>query len=127
MQFIVALLKKLPIASILAVVLGVIVGLFIGWQTKDFTNATPSYLRPDLQVDYLRMAIDSFRLNQNPDLAVQRWDNLGVGAKQAYEEIQRNPNGADPAVILAYGELITRVKNSNGKHNLKPQLLRSRD
>lgn len=121
MQFIVALLKKLPIASILAVVLGVIVGLFIGWQTKDFTNATPSYLRPDLQVDYLRMAIDSFRLNQNPDLAVQRWDNLGVGAKQAYEEIQRNPNGADPAVILAYGELITRVKNSNGNQPTQPE------
>jgi len=121
MQFIVALLKKLPIASILAVVIGVIVGLFVGWQTKDFTNATPSYLRPDLQVDYLRMAIDSFRLNQNPDLAVQRWDNLGPGAKQAYEEIQRNPNGTDPAVILAYGELITRVKNANGNQPTQPE------
>ena len=114
MQFIVALLKKLPIAPILMLAVGVIVGLLIGWQTKEFADATPSYLRADLQVDYLRMAIDSYRLNQDINLAVRRWDNLGLGARQAYDEVQRNPDGADPAVILAYGELITQVKGGNG-------------
>jgi hypothetical protein len=119
MQFVVALLKKLPIAPILALVVGVVVGLLMGWQTKEFSDATPSYLRADLQVDYLRMAIDSFRVNQNPNLAVQRWQNLGEGAQQAFAEIQKNPEGIDPSVISAYGELVTRVLSENG--NQPPQ------
>src|SRR5258708_16943653 len=114
MQFIVALLKKLPIAPILALVIGVIVGLLIGWQTKTFSDATPSYLRADLQVDYLRMAIDSYRINQDPNLAVRRWQDLGSGAQPAFTEIQKNPNGMDPAVVQAYGELVTSVLSANG-------------
>jgi hypothetical protein len=114
MQFIVALLKKLPIAPILMLVVGVIVGLLIGWQTKEFADATPSYLRADLQVDYLRMAIDSYRVNQDPNLAVRRWQALGPGAQPAFTEIQKNPNGIDPDVINAYGELVTRVLSANG-------------
>ena len=114
MQFVVALLKKLPIVPIFAVVIGVIVGLIIGWQTKTFTDATPSYLRADLQVDYLRMAIDSYRLNQNPDLAIRRWQNLGSGAQAAFTEIQKNPEGMDPAVIKAYGEFVSRVLSAGG-------------
>lgn len=114
MQFIVALLKKLPIAPIVMLVIGVIAGLLIGWQTKTFSDATPSYLRTDLQVDYLRMAIDSYRLNQDPNLAVRRWQNLGSGAQPAFAEIQKNPNGIEPAVITAYGELVRTVLSVNG-------------
>jgi hypothetical protein len=114
MQFIVALLKKLPIAPILTLVVGVVIGLLIGWQTKEFADATPSYLRADLQVDYLRMTIDSYRINQDPNLAVRRWQALGPGAQPAFTEIQKNPNGIDPAVISAYGELVTRILSANG-------------
>lgn len=114
MQFVVAILKKLPWVTIILVVAGLVIGLFVGWATKEFTNATPSYLRADLQEDYMRMAIDSYRLNQNPDLAVQRWQNLGVGAQSAYTAVQNNPGTADPAVIRAYGELVTKVLSANG-------------
>ena len=109
MQFIVALLKKLPLATIGAVFGSFVLGLVIGWFTVDFKDATPAYLRQDLQVDYLRMAIDSYRLNQNPDLAVQRWNNLGPGATAAFTEIQKDPRTADPAVVTAYGNLIQSV------------------
>ncbi len=109
MDFIVALLKKLPWVPTLTLVVGLVGGLLIGWQTKEFKDATPSYLRADLQEDYLRMAIDSFRLNSDPNLAVQRWRNLGPGAQQAYANIQANPGKADPNVVNAYGELITSV------------------
>jgi hypothetical protein len=114
MQFVVALGKKLPIAPIALFVVGILLGLLIGWVIApvEFINATPSYLRADLQEDYLRMAIDSYRLNPNPDLAVQRWQNLGVGAQQAFDNIQKNPQSADPAVIKSYGELITKVLSS---------------
>ncbi|WKZ38250.1 MAG: hypothetical protein QY332_09935 [Anaerolineales bacterium] len=114
MQFIVALLKKLPFAAILAVILGLVAGLLIGWQTKEFKDATPAYLRADLQEDYLRMAIDSFRVNSDPNLAVQRWVNLGSGAQQAYSNIQANPGSLDPNVIRIYGDVITGVLSTGG-------------
>ena len=107
MDFIVALLKKLPIIPIALGIGGVILGLLIGWVIApvQFVDATPSYLRADLQEDYLRMAIDSYRLNQSQDLAVQRWQNLGLGAQAAYTAIQANPGTQDPAVIKAYGDV----------------------
>jgi len=86
----------------------------IGWSTKEFKDATPYYLRADLQEDYLRMAIDSFRLNQNPNLAVQRWQGLGPFAQTAYAAIQNNPGDQDPAVVQAYGQLITDILSSGG-------------
>lgn len=116
MDFIVALLKKLPIIPIALGIGGVVLGLLIGWVIAPvkFVDATPSYLRADLQEDYLRMAIDSYRLNQSPDLAVQRWQNLGLGAQPAFTAVQANPGSQDPAVIKAYGDLITSVLSSGG-------------
>lgn len=114
MQFIVALFKKLPVLPIVLFLVGLLVGVFVGWGTKEFENATPYYLRPDLQEDYLRMTIDSFRVNQSPDLAVQRWNNLGSAAQQAYLNIQNNPGSQDPAVIKAYGDLVTQILSAGG-------------
>ncbi|MBL8101448.1 MAG: hypothetical protein JNM02_02855 [Anaerolineales bacterium] len=116
MQFIVALLKKLPILPIVMLIAGLLLGLLFGYVIAPvkFVDATPAYLRADLQEDYLRMAIDSFRLNSDPNLAVQRWQNLGVGAQQAYSNIQANPGTADPAVVKAYGDVITAVLSSGG-------------
>ena len=111
MQFIVALLKKLPILPIGLFIGGLAIGLLFGYVIApvEFVDATPAYLRADLQEDYLRMAIDSFRLNPDPNLAVQRWQNLGVGAQQAFANIQANPKTTDPASIKLYGEVITTV------------------
>lgn len=116
MQFVVAFLKKIPIQPIILFVVGLGLGLLIGWVIApvEFKDATPYYLRPDLQEDYLRMTIDSFRLNQNPNLAVQRWQGLGVAAQTAYTNIQNNPGDQDPAVIQAYGQLITDILSAGG-------------
>jgi hypothetical protein len=109
MQSVTALLKKLPLLPILAAVGGLIFGLMIGWSTAEFKDATPSYLRADLQEDYLRMAIDSYRTNGDQNLAVQRWMNLGPGAAAAFAAIQQNPKGIDPAIINNYDALIKNV------------------
>jgi hypothetical protein len=115
MQFVVAFLKKLPLLAIGMLIVGLVLGLVIGWVLApvEFINATPSYLRADLQEDYLRMAIDSFSRNPSPDLAVQRWNSLGVGAQQAYLNIQQNPGAQDPAVIKQFGDLITSILATN--------------
>jgi len=111
MDFIVAFIKKLPWVQIGLFVLGLVLGLLWAYQIDPvkFVDATPSYLRTDLQEDYLRMTIDSYRLNPDPDLAVRRWQGLGVGAQQAFDAVQKNPQKTDPAVIKNYGELITKV------------------
>jgi hypothetical protein len=111
MDFIVAFLKKLPWVQIGLFFIGLALGLTWAWwiaPTK-FIDATPSYLRYDLQKDYLRMAIDSYRLNPDPNLAVERWKGLGVGAQQAFTDIQNDPQKADPAIIQNYGELVKNV------------------
>jgi hypothetical protein len=114
MQFVVAFLKKLPWVQIGLFIIGLALGLTWAYviDPVDFVNATPSYLRADLQEDYLRMAIDSYRLNPDPALAVDRWKALGSGAQQAFTNIQANPKTADPVVIKNYGELITKVLSS---------------
>lgn len=115
MQFVVAFLKKLPLLPIGMLVIGLVFGLLIGWVIApvEFVDATPAYLRADLQEDYLRMAIDSFRVNNSPDLAVQRWNNLGIGAQQAYLNIQQNPGTQDPSVVKQFGDLITSILATN--------------
>lgn len=116
MQFIAALLKKLPILPIALFIGGLLLGLLIGWVVApvQFVDATPAYLRADLQEDYLRMTIDSFRLNSDPDLAVQRWQNLGPGAQPAYNNIQADPKDADPNVVKSFGDLVTSVLSAGG-------------
>ncbi|HCK66592.1 MAG TPA: hypothetical protein DHW49_10045 [Anaerolineae bacterium] len=116
MQFVVALLKKLPLVQIGLFVGGLLLGLIWAWEIDpvDFVDATPAYLRADLQEDYLRMAIDSYRLNPDPNLALQRWQNLGIGADQAYLKIQTTPGTQDPAVVKNFGDLIASILATTG-------------
>lgn len=106
-------LKKPLVLAVLALIIGLAVGVPLGWKTVTFADTTPAVLRPDLQEDYLRMAIDSFRVNRDPNLAVRRWDDLGPAAAPMFVEIQKNPGGIDPAVITAYGQVIQTVKGAN--------------
>jgi len=121
MDFVMAYLKKLPLLAIGLLVLGVILGLLIGWSTATFKDATPAHLRADLQEDYLRMAIDSYVVNQNQNLAVERWKGLGPGAQEAFNKVQQDPRGVNPAVVTAYGQLIATVLQTEGAQPVAPE------
>lgn len=112
LQVLAVYVKKPAIAATLGAIAGLVVGLLIGWVfwPVQWTNATPEVLRSDLQEDYLRMAIDSFRVNGNQDLAVQRWDNLGTSAAATYLSVQEDPQGLDPISISNYGQVITAAR-----------------
>lgn len=115
MQFVVAFLKKLPIMPIALFIVGVVLGLFIGWGTKEFKDATPFYLRPDLREDYMRMAIDSFSINKSPALAADRWLGLGGDpAQAAYAAVQGNPGYLPASVIQEFGQAVTNEINARG-------------
>jgi hypothetical protein len=109
------ILKKPLVVGLLGAVAGIAIGLVWGWiiQPVKFIDATPAVLRSDLQDDYLRMTIDSFRVNRDPNLAVTRWDNLGPAAAPSFVRIQQDPRGLDPAVIAAFGQVIQTVNGGN--------------
>jgi hypothetical protein len=111
MQFIVAFFKKLPWITIAILFVGIILGLLWGWGIApvEWTNIPPSQLGTTYQEEYMRMTIESFRLNSEPNLAVQRWQSLGSAAPQAYKMVRTDPRGIEPSVFESYGSLITSI------------------
>jgi hypothetical protein len=94
---------KNPLYSGLAgFVAGLIVGLpLLGWLIwpVQWTDASPQHLRSDLQVDYLRMTIDSYSRNGDESLVQKRWMDLGEAAKPALEALSANPGTTEPKDI----------------------------
>lgn len=112
LQVLAVYLKRPAVAVTIGVIVGLIIGLVFGWVVwpVQWTNATPEVLRADLQEDYVRMAVDSFRVNGNQALAVQRWDNLGAGASAAFFEVQQDPQGLDPVAITNFQQVIAAAR-----------------
>jgi len=114
------LLKNPRMTLIVGVVLGLLLGLIVGWGIwpVQWTDAAPDVLRADLQEDYMRMAIDSYRANKNlnpqaaTDLAINRWDNLGAAAGPTYGRVQANPNYLDQPSIQDFGVMIQSRKGA---------------
>ncbi len=101
-------LKNPRNAALFAGLIGLLFGLFWAWvvQPVEFVDATPSYLRPDLREDYLRMTIDSFMVNGDMNLALRRWDDLGPSAYEHLKAIVQNPGLEDPNAVLAFSQII---------------------
>jgi len=97
-----------PVMVGLAVVAGIAVGLFLGWVVfpVQWTDATPAMLRADVQVDYMRMVIDSYSVNRNADLAMQRYESLGAAGPVALAEVAANPGDVSDTSIQNFYALI---------------------
>ncbi|MBS3753872.1 MAG: hypothetical protein KGY46_10870, partial [Anaerolineales bacterium] len=76
-------LESPPIMAVVGLVFGILLGLLYGWviDPVEWEDTTVSQLRDDLKVEYLRMAIDSYALNQDAALAEQRYERLGEDAQ----------------------------------------------
>jgi hypothetical protein len=102
-------LNKPLVAGIAAFFLGLIIGLVVlGWWLfpVQWTDAAPSQLRADLKEDYLRMAIDSYTLNRNAELAFARYEALGEDAPEILDVIQANPGTQVPEALLAFRTVV---------------------
>ena len=82
-----------PIMAAVGLVVGIILGLLFGWVISPvkFIDGNIVQLRDDLKVEYLRMAIDSYALNQDAGLAETRYDQLGENASTILSDIEFNP------------------------------------
>src|SRR6185369_3688645 len=106
------LLKNMRVVLILGVVLGLLLGIIFAWGIwpAKAVNTTPEVMRQDLQVDYLRMTIDSYNRNGDPNMAMARWDSLGKAADATYNALLANPGNLNPTDIQNFANLVQSVK-----------------
>jgi hypothetical protein len=93
----------------LYVLAGIIFGWFVlGWGLfpVEWKDATPAYLRQDLKLDYLRMAVDSYGANGDSALANQRWVSLGNDATGLFQKIQDDPKAAKLQAITGFAKVV---------------------
>lgn len=89
-----ALLKNTRFVGLSMFLIGVLFGwLAIGWGVwpLEWTDASASDLRADLQEDYLRMAVDSFAVNGNITKALDRMEALGEDLQPIFATVEANP------------------------------------
>lgn len=104
---------KKPLWAALA---GFVVGLLIGlpilgwglWPVKWF-DAAPVHLRADLQRDYLKMAIDSYMISGDADLARTRYNELGENRATILDDLAANPGKMNPAQITGFKNVVTQL------------------
>jgi hypothetical protein len=100
--------KKLIIVGLAALLVGLVLGVFYAWVLNpvEWTDATPAYLRADLQQDYMRMVIDSYRVNGDAELAATRYALLEEDGPAALAAVSPT---IDPNVLAAFNQAIASV------------------
>jgi hypothetical protein len=97
--------KNPIVVGVVAFILGLIIGLVVlGWWLfpVEYTDAAPANLHPGYQEEYLRMAIDSYTLRPDDQLAKRRFDDLGESGPEALAAVQANPAPQDPNAIATF-------------------------
>mgnify|MGYP005837581979 FL=1 len=92
MEMIREYLKKTQVLVGIGFVVGLILGWFvIGWGIwpVKWTDAAPEHLRHDLKLEYLSMAVDSYVLNQDIELAKKRFAEFGKQGEDLLKEIEQ--------------------------------------
>ncbi len=118
-----AFLKNPWVIGGVAFVVGLIIGLVVlGWWLwpVKWINASPANLEPSFQEDYLRMAIDSFTLNGNVNLAQTRFQALGKNGPSLLETISKNPGEQTLESIQAFAAVV-RAPGANPSGGLTAQ------
>jgi hypothetical protein len=115
-------LNSPPIMAVVGLVVGIILGLVYGWVISpvDYVDAAVSHLREDLKVEYLRMAIDSYALNQDAILAGERYDQLGEEASSYLADIEFNPSGQLISDIDSFRDVVDMTVFSEPMDDLIP-------
>lgn len=114
--------QKPLVVGIVALIVGIILGLVYAWGINpvEWTDASIDMLRPDLQEDYMRMAIDSYALNQNVALAQQRYEAVGEKNAEILAQIVANP-GAQAQSVTAFSSAVTGAPVTGGEVTPSPE------
>ena len=88
----------------IGVVIGLAIGLLMGWVIwpVQWTDASPDLLHPDYQEEWLKMAIDSYSVNQDAALATRRYQDLGEYGPDTLAQIELEAMPNQVAAIDAF-------------------------
>jgi len=102
------LLKKPFFVAMIALIIGIILGLIWAWgiQPVEWKDAPPSLLHQGYQEEYLRMAIDSYKVNNDRELALRRYQALGEIRPTLLATVVANPGSQDASAILSFADLV---------------------
>lgn len=97
-------MKRPLVMGAAGLIVGLLLGIFYGWviDPVEWTDAAIIHLRPDLQEEYLRMAIDSYTQNRDAELAKKRYGELGENGAAVLEKVMDNPAGLNVEALLAF-------------------------
>ena len=100
--------RKTALVLVVSLLLGIGVGLLFGWVIApvEWVDATPDVLREDLRVDHLRMIIDSYEVNLDAELALDRYNELGETKDATLEMVAQDPGEVDPSSIQKFQALV---------------------
>lgn len=107
-EYLEKVLENPPIMGIIGLVIGIALGLVYGWVINpvDWVDADISHLREDLKIEYMLMAVDSYALKYDADLAKTRWEQLGEEAPQILEKLEEEPKGTLVSDIDAFSIVV---------------------
>lgn len=117
-----AIIGRKWMLPVLALILGLAAGLLYAWVLNpvQWIDGEPHQLRGDLREDYLRMAIDSYSLNRDPDLAIRRHGELGEFAQQTLDAVAAAPQEVSPTAIQGFRALIEIDQEVGGETSTEP-------
>lgn len=101
---------------VLGVIIGLVLGLLYAWVINpvDFVDGDISQLREDLKQDYLSMTIDSYSVNNNSELALERYNALGESGRQTLDAVSTQPGEVSPESIQSFRALIEIEEGMEG-------------
>lgn len=101
-------LKKPAVAALLGLIVGLILGLLWAWQIDpvEWTDVPPALMAPFYQEQYLRMAVDSYRVDPNDELAIARFQALGNDGPAMLGTVINNPGTQDVNAILNFSDVV---------------------
>ena len=104
------IIKRPVVIGVSALILGIILGLVWGWgiMPVKWVDAPVNLLRSELQEEYLRMSIDSYRVNGDEEMAVRRFSDVGAQAPALLQAIKDNPGKIDPNFLIQYDQMLKR-------------------
>ena len=91
----------------IAALLGLVLGLVYGWRIDpvQYTDITPDVLRIDYRTDYVLMAAEAYRTEQDPELAAERLAVFGseppaLNAGEAYDYARQTGYPAEDLTLI---------------------------
>jgi hypothetical protein len=111
--------RSLWVFLIIALLAGIGIGIAYGWHVDpvDYFDTTPDTLRADYQADYVLMAAEAYRSEQDPGLAARRLAIFGTKSPSAIAAdglaYARANSFSDPEIALIQ-ELVTALQAWSG-------------